>query len=195
MSPQSSPKQPFKLPGLGSGNSIMLRIGVAAAGLIVLLIVFAIIKSLIFKGPDLASYVTIAQDQQELLHLAGDALSSQQQSALSEGSQNLSATIQAALASNQTQIITYLATNHQKINAKTLNLKVSTILDTQLTTAQSAGIYDPTFQGIMQAQLKAYMNDLQRTYQASNGKKGRALLSSDYKQASLLLNQLVAVPN
>jgi hypothetical protein len=190
MQPAQAPKQSlFKLPG-GGNHSIIIRIGLIAGGLIVLIILFSIVKSILIKGPDLSGYVTVAQDQQELIHLfSGAATNTTSLQALSTNDQNLTATASASLSSNQSQIITYLSNNHQKIKTKVLNLKINSALDSQLTTAQTAGTYEQTFQTVVQAQLSNYLKDLMSTYQSSSGKKGRALLKSLYAQAVLLQGQ------
>jgi hypothetical protein len=185
MDPKKTSKGPL-LPSFNS-SSLITRVGVIAGGLLVLLILFALIKSLLFKGPDLSAYVTIAQDQQELIHLTSTA--SSQFLTLSSSNKNMAATINITLLSNQNQILTYLAGNHHKVSTKTLNKGIDANLDTQLTNAQAAGTYDASFQSVVEDRLNAYLNDLSRTYQASSGQKGRAILKSDYAQGVLLLNQ------
>lgn len=194
MNPQQAPKQPkLKLPGAGP-TGLLARVALVGGGLIVLVILFSVIKGLIIKGPDFSGYVTVAEDQQELIHLVSNSASNSSQQNLDTNNQNLAATAQLSLASNQAQVLKYLSENHHKVSSKTLGLRLNTALDTQLTNAQTAGTYDQTFQSIMQSQLNGYMNDLKHTFQTSTGKKGRAMLSSQYNQAVLLLNQ-ASVPN
>jgi hypothetical protein len=190
--PAPPPKQSLmgRLPG---GNSIALRIGFVAGGLIVLLILFSVIKGAFSGGPDITtSFTTIVQDQQELIHLATNA---NLQPDLSTGNKNLAATMQGALASSQVKTISYLASSHKKINPKTLNLKVSQATDAQLTAAAAATTYNQTFHDIIQTKLTAYSSALQQTYKLDKGKKGRALLNDSYKQAQLLQAQLATPAN
>lgn len=165
----------------------------AAGGLLVLIIIFVIIKSLFGgSGSTLTAFVGIAQDQQELIHLATNASN---QTNLTVGNMNFAATAQLSLASSQAAIGKYLATGGHKVNAKTLDLKISTSLDSQLTNAATAATYDQTFEQIVTTKLTAYMHDLSQTYKLTKGSKGRALLNDDYHQAQLLLTQLNAPPN
>lgn len=169
-----------------------MRALLAAGGLLVLVIIFVIIKSLFGGGgSNLTLFVGVAQDQQELIHLATNA---SQEKSLTANDQNFAATAQLSLASSQAAIIKYLSVNGQKVNLKTVNLKLSASLDAQLTNAAAATIYDQTFQQITKTKLTAYLSDLQQTYKQTKGKNGRALLSDDYNQAQLLLAQLNAPP-
>jgi hypothetical protein len=186
----TNPEQPARqrrLPSLPGVSPTVTRAIFIAIGLVVLLILFIIIKGLLSGGSNLTSFVGIAQDQQELIHLATNA---SQQQGITTSNQNFAATTHLSLSNAQAAIIKYMVTNGQKVNPKTLNLKVSTATDNQLTAASAATTYDQTFQEIMKTKLTAYLNALQQTYKQINGKKGRALLTDDYKQAQLLLIQL-----
>lgn len=151
-----------------------------------LLIVFNIIKGQVGKS-NFTPYVGIAQEQQEMIHLVTNA---GQQTNLSAATQNFAATAQLSLTSSRDATAQYLANNHQKINAKVINLKVSTAVDDQLTNAATAGTYDQSFQTIMKSRLTTYVSDLKQTYQQTKGQRGHALLNDDYNQAQLLLIQL-----
>lgn len=192
MNPAAPPKKPL----LPSGSNLAVRIGLVAGGLLVLLILFSIVKSLVVQSPDLTGFVVIAQDQQELIHLVSNTASNGQ-SGLSSNNKNLAATAQLSLSSNQSRVLQYLAANHKKVRSKDLNLKLSSTLDNQLANAQTAGTYDSTFQSIIASQLKTYISDLSSTYRSSSAKqqKGRALLKSLYAQASLLQNQVGSTGN
>ncbi len=183
---------PEQLPSkrsLPGGNSMAMRALFAAGGLLILLVAFVIIKDLISGSSKLGLFVTVAQDQQELIHLATNAT---QQQDLSTSNQNFVATAQLSLSSSQSQIVSYLANNNMKVNPKTLSLKLNSSLDNQLTTAETAGTFNQTFQDTMKSQLDNYVGDLKQTYDQTSGKKGHALLSSEYNQAQLLLSQVSA---
>src|SRR5664279_2122401 len=60
-------KKPFVLPG---GNSMVMRVLFIVGGLFALLILFVIIKNILVGSPKLDTMVTVAQDQQEIIHLA-----------------------------------------------------------------------------------------------------------------------------
>jgi peroxiredoxin len=168
--------------------SLAIRAMFVAGGLFALLLVFIIFKSVFGGGSAFTPYIAVTQDQQELIHIATAA--NQQSQGISVANQNFMATAQLSLSSAQTMLITYLSANGQKIDNKTLVLKVSPSTDTQLQSALAATTYDQTLQQIMKNQLGTYMNDLQQAYKQTTGQKGHALLTSDYKQAQLLLTQL-----
>lgn len=188
MNPQKPARRPL-LSKLPAGSSLPARIAYIFGGLLILLIIFIFVKGL-FGGSNFTSFVGIVQDQQEMIHLAASA--SQQQN-LTVGDQNFAATAKLSLSSSQSAIIKYLVGNGQKLNTKTLNLKVSAATDQQLQNSLAAATYDQTFQQIMNGKLKAYVSDLKQTYTQTTGKNGRALLNDDYKQAQLLLTQLNSV--
>jgi uncharacterized protein YpmB len=184
-----SPERPhhrFVMPG---GGNKLARAAFIGGGLIILLIIFSLLKSIFSNAPDLTPYVSAAQDQQALIHLAIAAVKQQD---LSVVNKNYSYTAQMSLTSAQSDLTVYLTKNHHKVNKKTLNLKVSAAADTRLTNATAAGTYNSTYHDLVESRLKTYLNNLNHAYQTSSGKKGRALLKDDYSQAQLLLKQLNA---
>jgi hypothetical protein len=189
--PVKAPKQ-SPLAALPGSSSIIVRIGLIAGGLIVLVIIFAVLRGLLSNTPDLTSFVTVAQEQQELIHLVTNA---GQQDGLTASNQNLAATMQASLTSSQGATITYLTTNHKKVSEKQLGLKVSAATDTQLTDAAAAGTYNQTFHDVMQTKLNAYGSTLSTAYKQNPGPKGQALLKDNYQQAQLFQTQLGALAN
>ena len=184
--PAQAPKQPLttRLPG---GSSMIGRIGLLAGGLLALLIVFLIFRGLLTGPSNLDSFVTVAQEQQELIHLAANA---SQQDSLPAADKNAAATMQASLTSSQAATIQYLTTNKKKVNEKLLNLKVSAAIDKQLTDAAAAGTYNQTFHEIIESKLTAYANVLSQAYKQNPGPKGKTLLQDSYQQAQLLQTQL-----
>jgi len=190
-SPPKPPRQPLlsRLPG---GGSLIGRIGVAAGAIVVVIIVIVILRG-IFGGTsaNATALISVAQDQQELIHLVTTA---NQQSLLSTN-QNFSATLQLSVASSQGKLIAYLTAGNQKIKAQQLNLKVSADTDNQLAAAATAGTYNQTFQQIMQGQLNTYATDLQKAYKLDKGKNGRAILLDSYQQVQLLAVQLATPSN
>lgn len=172
-----------------TGASLPVRVAVIGGGLFALLVIFLIIKGLLSGGGNTQALITVAQDQQQMIHLATNA---GQQTGLSITNQNFAVTAQTTLTSAQTQLVTYLKTNGHKVGAKTLSLKVSTNLDQELTTAAGNSTYDSTFRETMQTQLNDYQQALRTAYQQTKGPKGRKLLSDQFKGAQLLKQQLNA---
>lgn len=185
--PGQPPRRPINL--LPGGTSLPLRIAIVGGGIFALLIIFLIIKGLLSGGGNTEALTTVAQDQQQMIHLATNAT---QQSGLSTTNENFATTAQVTLTSAQAQLVTYLKTNGQKVGLKTLNLKISSNLDTELTTAASNSTYDSTFRRTMQSQLSDYQQALRTAYQQTKGPKGRKLLSDQFKGAQLLQQQLNA---
>lgn len=188
MNPEQQPKQPF-LPG---SNSVPTRFLVVGGLLIVLMVAFVVVKGLLAGKSNLPGFVTVAQDQQSLIHITQQA---SQQPDLSTDNKNFAATAQLSLNSAQSNLLTYLKQNHQKVSAKQLNLRISANTDNQLQNAAAGSTYNQTFKEVMSTQLHGYVNALQSTYQQITGPKGKALLNSDYTQAKLLLTQLESSSN
>ncbi len=84
-------------------------------GLLALLIIFSILKGLFSSGPVLAPILTVAQDQQEIIHLVSNAA---EQQGVAKDNLNFAATTQLSLTTAQSDIIQYLAINHLKLSNK-----------------------------------------------------------------------------
>jgi len=182
-----NPNQPAPQSRLPGGNSRLMRIVFASAGLLVLLIAFAVVKNLVAPKANLTPFISLAQQQQALIHILD---STDNQPGLTVTNQNFIATASLSLGTSQSQLLSYLNQNHTKLPVKQLNLKVSSTIDQQLKDAAAATTYNNTFKDIMQAKLTSYTTDLQRSSRQATGPKGRQLLKSDYQQAQLLLSQL-----
>jgi len=184
----------ISLPLLSGINPTLSRIIIAAGGLVLLLIVFSVLKGLLTSPPaNMALLTSVAQDQQEIIHLTNSA-TEQQQTPVSTTNKNFAATAQLSVLSSQASLVHYMALNGKKVNLKILSLKINPALDNRLTTAAAATTYDQTFQEIMNNQLTNYIGDLQQAYQQTRGKNGRALLNDCYNQAQLLSTQLNSSP-
>lgn len=165
------------------------RILMLLGGLLALIIVFAIFKSLISGGGNAAELLTVVQDQQEITHIAADA---QTQQILSTTNKYFTNTAALGVASDQTSTISYMAKNNIKVKDKQLGLKISAATDTQLSNAAAASSYDSVYKSIMQARLTSYQKDLKAAYAKTPGTNGRKLLNDNYDHAKLLLEQLDA---
>jgi len=184
MEPPSTTRTPKF--NLGSGSPI-LRIAVVAGGIVLLLILFGVIKGVLTdSNKAIPSLVSVAQYQQELVHLATNGT----QNAQGQGLKNFAYTAQLSLQSEQKDLITYLSNNGHKTSLKELNFKVSKTVDDQLATALTASSYDTTFKQAMQDSLTTYQNSLKQAYEQTSGPKGRALLQADFDAAQLLSKQL-----
>ncbi|HMH31092.1 MAG TPA: hypothetical protein VK534_01295 [Methylomirabilota bacterium] len=183
MNPAPPPKKSF----LPSTDSLLKRVLIFSGLALVLLFGFVFLRGLFAGGSNMTQFVSIAQEQQAMIHLTENA---GKQPNTSVGTQNFTATAQLSLTSSQTAAITYMKNNKQKVSPKALNLKVSPATDTQLEAATAATTFDLTYQDIMKTKLTSYQGSLKQTYNQTKGPKGRALLSDSYKQAQLLIEQL-----
>lgn len=183
--PGQPPRHRFNpLPG---GTSLPMRIAVVGGGLVVLLIIFLIVRGLLSGGGNTEALINVGQNQQQLIHLATNAT---EQSGLSGANQTFAVTTQVTLSSAQQQLVTYLANNGKKVDAKQLGLKVSAPLDEQLKTAAVSSTYNATFKQTMETQLKNYQQAIREAYNQTSGPKGRKMLSEQFDGSTLLLQQL-----
>lgn len=183
-----SPAKPLLNPF--SGQSLLKRAVLLGGGLVVFVIIIFVLRSLTSPNFSLPPYLTLLQDQQELIHLSTTAAQSSANQTLSEDYQNFIATTQVTVTSAQTQLLSYLALNKQKVTNKEIDLKVSLVTDNQLTASQASGSYTSTFQTVMAAQLNTYLSDLHQAYVHTSGVKGHTQINNDYSQALLLVKQL-----
>lgn len=190
MEPPPPPKRGLSL--LPSDPSMPIRIGIVAGGVLILLILFIIMKGLLSGGGNSASFVSIAQDQQEIIHIANLTANSQtnQQAVLSSDNQNFAVTAQTSLTSAQSQILAYLKQHGKKVKPKTLDLKVDAATDQRLTSAAANSTYDSTFKEIMKTQLTDYQAALKQAYKQTPDATGRKIINDNYKASELLLIQL-----
>jgi hypothetical protein len=179
-----SPQRQSKFSGIRPSNTIL--IGISAGIVLVLgLIILAIIGSGGGKEP---AVTAVAQDQSELAHLAGIAI--QNANASQQPAQNVAQTIGLSAASAQTQLVQTLAKGGTNLGGKTLALKQSATVDNQLNGALNSSTFDATFLGVMQTQLNTYATDLQYAYQAAKSDAVRQVLTNEYNDSKLLMQQL-----
>lgn len=185
---KSAPSLPG-IPGLGSGLGRAIAV---LALLLVLMIIFAVAKSALSGSSNGPALLAVSQDQVEILHITTNAL---QESDLSSSNQPLTSTIKVVLSSNNYQLSAYLSRIGDKFSQAQMNLKVSTLTDQTLKTAESSGDFNPTFDQTLATQLKAYMTDMNTAYGLTSGVNGKAMLKTDFADAKLILNQVSAINN
>jgi len=181
-----NPEKPSRKTNLALPKSLGLKLVVVSGGILALIVVFIIFKSLLSGGGSYTAFIPVVQEQQELIHLTSSITPQQ---SLSANDLNFNATTQLSVTSSQAALLTYLKTHKVKVSTKQLNLKVSSTVDNQLTTAQTAGTFRQTYEETMLSQLNAYKLNLAQAYKTA-GKNGKTLLNDDYVQAQLLINQL-----
>jgi hypothetical protein len=169
--------------------SLPKRIAFIGGSLVILFVLFSIIKGVVSGPSDVDLYVSVAQEQQQIIHIASQASTQQ---GLSSSSLNSALTTAASITTDQSATLTYMQKNGKKVNVKTLAKGVSASIDEQFTASAAAGTYDQTYKSVMEQQLQAYARHLQQVYKQTGGAKGHALLTSNYKSAQLLEKQLQA---
>jgi len=178
-----NPAKPPKAPGSGS---IGKRLAVVAGVGVVLLIAIILVGSLLGgKSGGITGIITVAQEQTEVMRVAGQAAGHTNTPRV----RNLVTNTTLTLTSSQQQLLAYLKQNHQKVDDKVLALKHSTQTDSSLSNAVATNTFDPVFVGILQNDLANYAQAVRTAYKASPGPKGKALLQKEYDSAQLLIQQ------
>lgn len=186
MDPPPPPKRSL-LPG---GGSLLSRVAVIGVGLILLIIAFSVVKGFLTPKSNLDSIISVAQDQQALVHLSQTAIEQPTNGLSKTANKNYALTAQASLTSARNEVITYLATNKKKVSSKAIVLKVKLSDDQTLKSSADSGTFDQTFKELAQTKLNIYMKDLEAAYKLTKGPKGRELLSKEFTGAKLLNQQL-----
>ena len=185
-----NPEQPAqKTSRLTSSTSMPLKIGLVAGGLLILLIMFNVIRGLLAGPSNFTYYLATVQDQQAITHITSDAL---QQQDINTANKIFAATADASVTSSQSKLLGLLADSNKKVGDKQINLKISAKTDAALEAAAASGNYNAVFKEAMQAQLKAYMSDINATFNHTKSQAARAILQDQYNQAKLLSEQLSA---
>lgn len=174
------------LPSLSTGSSSWRRAAIVAGGFVLLIIIGVILKSALTSHPDMTTFVGIAQEQQELIHLTDSA---SQEKTLSTANKNFALTTKLSLATAQQNTLSYIQTNHHKVKDKELNLLVSATTDQKLTEASTENNYNPVFQQIITSELAKYER-LLKAANASAGPNGRKLTAQQFNDEQLLKQQL-----
>ncbi len=152
----------------------------AVFGVIVLVIIVSSISG--NKGDNSQNYLVALARGQEIIRVS----TSVGQLAQDTPTQNLSATVQNSLTSEQTQLTSYLA--DQKVKPGTLQLAAdkNSNTDTQMQTASTNGNLSGVYASYLKAQLATYETDLQQAYKNA-GPKGKTILSNAYNSVQVIL--------
>lgn len=182
INPEQKPK-----PKLFEGTKLPVKIAIVGGAIIVLLIVFSILRSII-AGPSVGDkFLSVAQDQQQIISIVTAA---NEQQGLTNVNTNSAITTQLGITTDQSDTLTYMAKNGKKVDGKVLSATLNSNVTAQLEASAAAGTYNETYKTVMSQELNAYMNNMAQLYKQIDGKNGKALLDSNYKSAKLLLQQL-----
>jgi hypothetical protein len=172
------------------GDNFLKKIGLLVGGLVVVLIIAAVVISHFAPKGSTPGLTAIAQRQQEIVRIATLAVTN----TTGQDTKNLATNIELSVTSNQTQIVSYLASHGTKLKAKDLALDKSSQTDTLLTNATSAGTYDSVVAQTLASQLQTYESLLQTTYKQTTSKPAKQLIQSCYDSATKLLKQAKSLP-
>lgn len=183
MNPEERPKpNPF------ANTKMPIKIAIIGGGFIVLLIVFNILRGFIAGPPVGEKFLSIAQEQQQILTIVESA---NKQNGISTANANSAITTSLGIATDQTNTLEYMAKNGKaKVKPKDLNLLLDAKITEQLETSAAAGTFNQTYHDVLKNQLNSYMNHLSVLYKQIDGKNGKTLLDNNYMSAKLLLQQL-----
>lgn len=165
----------------GSPKSLFILLG---GVIIVIIILFVVFNALKPKGltPEI---ISLAENQQEIARVAGEAAGQ----ASSQAVLNFAASTQASLASEQTQLLAYLAKYGVKPSSNTLALGQNPATDQALKQAESASNFDSVFIQIMNNYLSDYSNQLAAIFAKNKSHTLALQLQADYQASQLLLQQ------
>jgi hypothetical protein len=162
-----------------------LKIGLAVAGGIILLI---IISSLLSGRKSSASQPIIGAlaRGQEILRVT--ALIQQPPLQLRDPqTQALSATVSSSLSSDRQQLISYLAKNHTKVSAVQLAADINKSTDASLQSASQNNNLDSAYVTYLKSNLGTYQTDVQTAYKSA-GPNGKALLQKSFDSVNTILS-------
>jgi hypothetical protein len=172
------------------GASMFRKIALVASGAILLIIVGAVAFSALGPKSSTPALLAVAQQQQEIMRIATDA----SRKVDSQDVSNLVVNTNLTLITNQTKLLSYLATKaNTKPNVKTLALGHDAKTDELLKAAASAGSYDRVVAQTLQEQLISYQSLAQTAYEQTKSASAKALLQQDFNDAKALLEQAESV--
>ena len=184
LNPTPKNKSKFDIP-----KSKILIVGIGA---LILIIIFVVIKNLV-SSPIFSSndFLAVLKDQQEIIHLVStDTTTNQEIGLLTSQNQNLIATTNLVISSDQQSTINYLKSNAVSFSPTSINLGINTSLDNQINSSINSNTYNQTLDQVLSSLFSSYTNDLKIAYNSEHGPKGKALLKNEYKNVYLLNKSL-----
>lgn len=173
-----------------SDDSLLKRILVIVGIVAVITIIGTIaVRLLVPKDNSVQQVTTIAQEQQELVRVATYIVSH----AKSTDLVNFAINTEMSVSTNQQASVEYVANRGVELGEEQLALKKDTKTDTLLSAATSTNTFDSTATQTLTSQLNAYQTSLKKAYNASSGKKARAVLQASYDTAVSLAAQGTAL--
>jgi hypothetical protein len=188
MNPQKPPKQ-SPLTRYSSGNSLAVRLVVIVAIAFGVMILLSIVISALGGGNNKSNLIVVAQDQNELIRVAGLANTSGANQS-SQQTQNFAQSASLSISSDQTVLLNFMAAHVGKPNPHQLTATKDLTTDSALNNSIASSSFDSTFTSVMQKQLTNYQSALKTAYASSHSITEKQLLNNDYLNAALLLQQI-----
>lgn len=164
-----------------------MRIAIVTGGFILLFTLLIVALSLFTGGGgNKDSLLVVAQQQQETARVAGLITETSENPAV----KNIAISTQVSLASDQQELTGLLGTQGMTFKEDELTLGNNPETDTELTTAQSAGLYDKSAIEILKVHLQTYQSAINNAYAANDNQDIQQALESDFQSAELLLKEL-----
>lgn len=159
---------------------IMVVLGGVGVLLVAVLVVSAIISSASNAGK--AELISAAQRQAELIRVSKIGLDR----AKGSSAKNLATSVNIALLSDQSTMVTTLKGAGVKLAPKDLALGKNPKTDALLTNAEQSNKFDEVFVTTIQTELVAYQKSLKAAYDKTDSKKLQQSLSAQFNTAGLL---------
>lgn len=162
---------------------------VVIIGAVIVIALVWMILSMVFGGGNdqLKPFVGIAQQQTEIARVTDSAL--QNDTISSQDVRNFTKNTNLTIGTDKADTTSFMSKNGLKTNDKVLSATKNSKTDDALDAAKANSTYDSTLVQILQDQLKAYEDSLQQAYANASNKVIRGVLSGEYNNAKLLLEQ------
>jgi hypothetical protein len=192
-----NPEKPQRRPVLNLGGSSMaMRIALVVGLLVVVVIVIIVGSSLLTSsGSNVTNMTSVAQDQTELIRVATEATQDQSNDISQTTTRYFADNCMLAINSEQQRLLSFLSAHGVKLTTAELALKQNSHTDAALQAAAASSTYDTAFLTAMQGDMSTYVSDIKVAFAASSNPQEKALLQTDYKDASLLQQQLTSAIN
>lgn len=182
MNPQKPSRPAFTLPG----DSMVQRVVMAVAGLIVFIVLASMASSFLNKANNAQrqKLISLAQTQSEIARVADEASEK-----ISD--KNLlykASTVQVTMKSSQQEVVSALAKRGKKLKDKVLNVQ-NPANDAVLSEGEQNGRYDEAYTQLLTKQLDSYQSQLQSVYDTGSPSEKSIVVSAN-NQIKLLLASL-----
>lgn len=192
-----NPEKPQRRPALNlNGSNMAMRIGLIAGLLVVIMIVIVVVSSLFSSsGSNVVNMTSVAQDQVELIRVTTEATQDQSNDISQTTTRYFADNCLLSVSSEHQQLMSFLTSHGVKLSTAQLALKQSSRTDAALQAAAASSTYDTAFLTAMQGDMGMYVSDIKVAYKASTNPQEKQLLSTEYKDAALLDQQLTSALN